>query len=89
MCVSLLSDTSGAGSDEWCSSPASEEVVGSDCVWTRLFGALQVGSMILPPPLTQLSLSVKHHWHHNNCESVFGPSAHCFTSLNCRQIFIR
>ena len=89
MCVSILSDTSGAGSDEWCSNPASEEAVGSDCVWTRLFGPVQVGSMILLPPLTQLSFSVKHHWHHNNCESVCGPSAQCFTYLNCRQIFIR
>ena len=80
MCVYLISDTCGAGSDEWCSSPASEEAIGSDCVWTRLFGPVQVGSMILLAPLTQLSLSVKCHLHHNNCESVYCPSARVLPS---------
>ena len=48
-----LSDTSVAGSGDWYSSPASEEAVGSGCVW---FGPVQVGSIILLTPLTQLSL---------------------------------
>jgi hypothetical protein len=63
-------DTSGAGSSEWRSGSTSEEAVGSDCVWTRaVFGPVQVFSMILLPPLTQLSLSGKHLWHHsNNCK---------------------
>ena len=56
----LLSDTSVAGSDDWSSSPASEEAVGSGCVW---FGPVQVGSIILLTPLTQLSLK-----HRKKCE---------------------
>ena len=56
----LLSDTSVAGSDDWSSSPASEEAVGSGCVW---FGPVQVGSIILLTPLTQLSLK-----HRKICE---------------------
>ncbi|CAI8027461.1 hypothetical protein GBAR_LOCUS15707 [Geodia barretti] len=60
-------NTSGAGSGEWRSGSTSEEAVGSDCVWTRaVFGPVQVCSMILLPPLTQLSLSGKHPWHHGN-----------------------
>ncbi|CAI8035343.1 hypothetical protein GBAR_LOCUS19849, partial [Geodia barretti] len=60
-------DTSGAGSGEWRSGSTSEEAVGSDCVWTRaVFGPVQVCSMILLPPLTQLSLSGKHPWHHGS-----------------------
>ena len=49
----LLSDTSVDGSDDWSSSPASVEAFGSGCVW---FGPVQVGSIILLTPLTQLSL---------------------------------
>ena len=63
MCCSLsplLSDTSVAGSDDWSSNPASEEAVDSGCVW---FGPVQVGSIILLTPLTQLSIK---HW--NICE---------------------
>ena len=52
----LLPDTSVAGSDDWSSSPASEETVGSGCV---RFGPVQVGSIILLTPLTQLSIK---HW---------------------------
>ena len=58
MCVSLLSDTSGAGSDEWCSSPASEEAVGSVCVWTRLFGQVSLSEVAMMVFVNQMLLMI-------------------------------
>ena len=55
MCVSLLSDTSGAGSDEWCSSPASEEAV---CVWTRLFGPVGLSEVTMIVFVNQMLLMI-------------------------------
>ena len=75
VCLSSLSDTSRADSDEWYSSPAVEEAVGSDCVWSRFFGPVQVGSVILLPPLSQLPLSVKHFWQHNNGKPIHSHTA--------------
>ena len=70
---SLLSDTSVAGSDDWSSSPASEEEVGSGCVW---FGPVQVGSIILLTPLTQLSLK-----HREKCDLTYHCSGLSFSAF--------
>ena len=64
-CHTLVStDSCTTGSDEWAGTPLSEEGLGSDCVWTRGLDTVRVGLMILQPPLTQLTLTIKHHWHH-------------------------
>ena len=64
-CHTLVStDPCTTGSDEWTGAPVSEEGLGSDGVWNRWFDPVRVGLMILLPPLTQLTLSIKHHWHH-------------------------
>ena len=68
--LSSLSDASRADSHEWYSSPSVEEAVGSDVVWSRLFGPVPVGFVILLPPLFQLSLSVKHLWQLNNSKPI-------------------
>ena len=64
-CHTLVSTGScTTGSDEWTGTPVSEEGLGLDGVLTRWFDPLHVGLMILLPPLTQLTLTIKHHWHH-------------------------
>ena len=64
-CDTLVStDSCTTGSDEWTGTPVSEEGLGSDGVWSRWFDPVRVGLVILLPPLTQLTLTIKHHWHH-------------------------
>ena len=64
-CHTLVSiDSCTTGSDEWTGTPLSEEGLGSDGVWSRWFDPVRVGLMILLPPLTQLTLTIKQHWHH-------------------------
>ena len=64
-CHTLVStDACTTGSDDWTGIPVSEEGLGSDGVWSRSFDPVRVGLVILLPPLTQLTLTIKHHWHH-------------------------
>ena len=58
---------------QWTPIPVSEEGRGSDSVWTRWFDPVRVGLMILLPPLTQVTLTMKQSWEQWKCKNCKKP----------------